>query len=487
MARPGRYLFQRAGSQNWHLRLQYPSEAMRSAAVTLLGREVPAKVERSLGTPDRRQAEVLAGPEILEHKRFLLAFNALMKRGSQQGLGSEDKAVIEAAYWSMLQRNPIVSIPPEPLHPPGKTVHNGDGTMIIPTAKDLIHLDAAGNQIKTTPNVKPGQIGFKVEPTIEPPAAFWRAKTVKSADVDTEIVETWITERNPAKTHANAARNMLALFKKLHPTKTFATADRDDARAMVVKLVELGNVSATVKSKLSGLVAAVNLEMSQKKPRVKFNPFSGVAKKKKEDTTKRLSLTEKDVAVIEARRDLFTDEQWLMWRFCINTGARPAEIYTLQEEHRETLEHHPITQEKSDIRYIWIDRSKTAASTRRISIPSAVLPLLPAEIKGPMFTEDLGELCRLINVAMQKAGVTSPDPTTGRERKVFYSARHRCKSRLRDASCPDDIRRAIMGHTRDEHDDYGDETPLWQIKPWIEYLNHQTKKPPTVVEALAVE
>lgn len=487
MARPGEYLYQRKGSRNWYLRLQYPSEVMRSAAASLLGRDVPKKIEKSLHTTDRRQAEVIAGPEILEHRRFLLAFNAIVNPGSRRGLSREDMVVIEAAYRMPAQRK-ITILPPEPLHAPGSTIRSGDGTMIIATATDLIHLDAVGNQIKTTPNIKvPEKIEHKVVPTNAPKPEFWRAKTVKSQDVDTEIVENWITERHPAKTHANAARNMLALFKELHPTKTFATADRDDARAMVAKLEELGNVSATVKSKLSGLVAAVNMEMDQKKPRVKFNPFAGVAKKKPEDTTKRLSLTEKDVTKMEESRHLFTSDELLMWTFCVNTGMRPAEVYALQEEFRETLDHHPQTGKPSDIRYIWIDKSKTAASTRRIPIPSAVLPLLPKEIKGALFSETLDNICGRINDKMRGVGITSPDPTTGRERKVFYSTRHRCKSRLADASCPTDIRKALMGHSKDQHDGYGDDLPLWLLKPWLEYLNYQTKKPPTLVEALAVK
>jgi len=209
--------------------------------------------------------------------------------------------------------------------------------------------------------------------------------------------------------------------------------------------------------------------------------------KKAEDTTKRMALSEADVKAIEAKRDQFTDEQWLMWKWCVNTGARPAEIYALQEEFRETLDHHPVTGEPSDIRFVWIDRSKNAASTRRVPVPSAVLPLIPREIKGPMFTETLGELCRLINVVMVGAGVTSPDPITTRQRKPFYSTRHRCKDRLTNAGCPENVVKAVMGHSKGVHEGYGDGQPLWRLKPWIEYLNYEVKRPPSVTEALSVK
>src|ERR1035441_2330771 len=56
-ARHGSYLFQRPGSENWYVKLRSPGK----------------RVEVSLGTSDRRQAEVLALPKITDHKAALLA------------------------------------------------------------------------------------------------------------------------------------------------------------------------------------------------------------------------------------------------------------------------------------------------------------------------------------------------------------------------------------------------------------------------------
>src|SRR6266404_2111553 len=50
------YLFLRPDSQNWHVRLMSPD----------------GRVEKSLGTPDRAQAEILALPYIQQHKTKLL-------------------------------------------------------------------------------------------------------------------------------------------------------------------------------------------------------------------------------------------------------------------------------------------------------------------------------------------------------------------------------------------------------------------------------
>lgn len=481
MARPGQYLYQRKGSQNWYLRLQFPNETLRSAAASLLGREVGPKIEKSLHTADRRQAEVIAGPEILEHKRFLLAVSHMLNPGQKRGLSRDDQAAIEAAYQTPFRQRRVPN-PGDPLHPPGEIIRDPDGSFIVPTDDDLIFFDAHGKQTKIEPNINvQTKVTYRTEITSEPQPEFWRAKSVKGKDVDHEIVENWISERSPAKTHANAARNMLALFRELHPTKTFATADREDARAMVAKLEELGNVSATIKSKLSGLVAAINLEMDQKKPRVTFNPFAGVAKKRADDTTKRMSLDDDDVAKMEARLDLFTPDELLMWQFCLRTGMRPAEVYALSEEFSENLAYNPHTRKPFRCRYVWIDRSKNIASTRRIPLPKGLIPYLPPKIDGPMFTTRLDAICGRINDKMRQVGISSIDPVTKRARKVFYSTRHRCRTRLSNGGIRQDIERWIMGHPKDVHTgQYGDDLANYVKLPWIEFLDPIAKRPPVL-------
>jgi hypothetical protein len=56
MTRKIDYLFLRNGSRNWHIKLQYPG----------------GRIEKSLGTSDRAQAEILALPYIQDHKMRLL-------------------------------------------------------------------------------------------------------------------------------------------------------------------------------------------------------------------------------------------------------------------------------------------------------------------------------------------------------------------------------------------------------------------------------
>jgi hypothetical protein len=117
MARKADYLFQRPGSQNWHIKLQYTG-----ALAEKMGHK---KLEKSLGTPDRAEAEILAMPMIEQHKRALL---------EQQRAQDFPVSVSERRYE------------------PGREHKGSDGARIIATADDLIYLDANGTILRTEKN-----------------------------------------------------------------------------------------------------------------------------------------------------------------------------------------------------------------------------------------------------------------------------------------------------------------------------------------------
>jgi hypothetical protein len=101
------YLLQRPGSRNWNIRLQYPG-----------GRTI----ERSLGTSDRRRAEVLALPLIAEHKARLMA----------------EQPRLEPSWHHDYE--------------PGREHVGPDGGRILATDRELFHIDQNGAIIRTGPN-----------------------------------------------------------------------------------------------------------------------------------------------------------------------------------------------------------------------------------------------------------------------------------------------------------------------------------------------
>src|SRR5271156_3516900 len=97
------YLFQRPGSRNWHIKLQSAN----------------GRIERSLGTPDRVQAEILALPMIAEHKRKLLAARPHLE--------------------TVLKFQPGEHAAP-------------DGGKIVANERELIYLNHNGAYLRTEPN-----------------------------------------------------------------------------------------------------------------------------------------------------------------------------------------------------------------------------------------------------------------------------------------------------------------------------------------------
>jgi hypothetical protein len=109
MQRKTDYLFLRPGSQNWHIKLQSPE----------------GRVERSLRTPDRREAEVLALPLIQEHKTKLL----------------EARPRLETTWQYKFES--------------GREHVGPEGQRIVATDRDLIFLNHNGAITKTAPNGSP--------------------------------------------------------------------------------------------------------------------------------------------------------------------------------------------------------------------------------------------------------------------------------------------------------------------------------------------
>ena len=109
MRRKTDYLFLRPGPRNWHIRLQTPGK----------------RTEKSLGTSDRVQAELLALPLIAEHKAALLTA----------------RPRLEPAWV--------------PQYQPGLQV-GPDGGRLFATERELHHLDAGGAVIRREPNGGPG-------------------------------------------------------------------------------------------------------------------------------------------------------------------------------------------------------------------------------------------------------------------------------------------------------------------------------------------
>jgi integrase len=418
-ARHGSYLFQRPGSENFYVKLRSPT----------------GRVEKSLGTADRREAEVLAGPLITAHKAALLA--------------ARPKVV---PTWIRE-------------YEPG--LHTGlNDERIFATATELHYLDEQGHTIRTEPNgvlsrrLVGGPLSAKREFEAFD-AAYDERPTLPKKNGDDELLETYLKHRNVTGHFEREARNVWALYTKLTDSKPLRDADRNDGRKLVAHFLDQGLKSATIEKKVGWLNAMTHLAIKEGK--LKFNPFSGVVPDM-DDSQRRLPLSDADMKAIKLSRDKegklnfgkLDKADQLLVRLLASTGVRLSEAFEIDGEEKER-----------GCRFIIVGK-KTEQSLRRVPLPAAVLPYLPKSIEGPLFKSKYADpadmASKRLNKFLDDIGIIDP-------RKVVHSLRHRAQDRLRAAGCPEDVRWALLGHEeKTVAEGYGEGFPVPMLRKWIDKI-----------------
>ncbi len=400
------YLFLRPDSQNWHVRLQSPT----------------GRIEKSLGTPDRAQAEILALPYIQEHKTKLL----------------EARPGVQVAW-----RHRFL---------PGQEHVMPDGERVIADDRELIFIGHNGAIIRKEPN---GEFAVALPPSLREQKAILRSEDQQqrqrmAASADDALIETYLKHKNLAKYFEREARTVWALYKQLTNNKPLKDSTRDDGRKLVDYFEKQNLKSASIQKKVGWLIAAVNLAIDEGK--LKFNPFSKIVRDRN-DKQRRLPLSEEDIRNLKRNLDGLDESDRLLFRVLATTGMRLSEALEIDGEMKER-----------GVRYSIVGR-KTDQSLRRVPLPAALLPHLPRKIEGRLFpAEPRGAASKRLMRFLRAVGIDDP-------RKVVHSLRHRAQDRLRAAGCAEDIRWAILGHEEETvAAGYGEGYPVPMLRKWIDKI-----------------
>jgi integrase len=403
MTRKIDYLFLRNGSRNWHIKLQYPG----------------GRIEKSLGTSDRAQAEILALPYIQDHKMRLL----------------EARPGIQVTWLHRFA--------------PGQEHITPDGERIIADDRELIFLNHNGAIVRKEPN---GEFAVALPPLREQKAIVRREEQRRqrtATSPDDALIETYLRHKNVTGYYEREARAVWALYKQLTNSKPLKDASRDDGRKLVDYYEKQDLKSATIQKKIGWLTAAVNLAIDEAK--LKFNPFSSIVPER-DDKQRRLPLSESDIRNVKRNLDRLDEGDQQLFRVLAATGMRLSEAFEIDGEMKER-----------GCRYIIVGR-KTSQSLRRVPLPAAVLPFLPRKIEGRLFPGDPRAASKRLNRFLN--GVRIED-----RRKVVHSLRHRAQDRLRAAGCPEDLRWAILGHEQKTvAAGYGEGFPVPLLRRWIDKI-----------------
>jgi integrase len=417
------YIRQRPGSSNWTVRLQFPGGKDRV---------------RSLGTPVRAEAEILALPIIAEHKKALLAL----------------RPRIETTWRPKME--------------PGLHVGPDDGR-IAATERELTYYNNNGAFLRTEPN---GALAFQLvsrspltvhslaEAFIEADFGTGRGERRGAAakSADDAILETYLKHANVTGYYEREARATWALYQKL-VGKPLKDADRDDGRKLAAHFESQELKSATITKKIGWLTSAVNLAIKEGK--LKFNPFSGVVSQR-DDAERRLPLSEAEIAKAKIKLDKLSDEDQLLFRVLATTGMRLSEAFQIDSEGTE-----------GGCRFVIVGK-KTDQSLRRVPLPADLLPYLREPITGRLFAR-IGTLKRTSDAASKRLMRFLRDERDGcgitDSRKVIHSLRHRAKDRSRAVGCPLNVQYELFGHEEKTiAAGYGVGSPVPLLKEWIDRI-----------------
>ena len=416
MTRKTDYLFQRPGSSNWWIKLQSPGK----------------RVEKSLRTADRKEAEIIALPMIAHHKAALLAARPRLE-----------------TVWRY------------EFEPSADMQNAPNRERVLASAIELKFYGPNGKLLRSTPNGGPAVRIVNLQHRLGIPFVDERMIGVvtekaraKPKTDDDKVLETYIEHRKITGYIEREARDVWALFKTLTDAKPLKDCDRDDGRKLVTHFEAQGLKSATIEKKIAWLNAAVNLAIRE--GRLKFNPFASIVPRVR-DKTRRLPLADADMKAIKRNLARLDEADQLLVRLLASTGMRLSEAFEIDGEEKER-----------GVRYVIVGK-KTEQSLRRVPLPAAVLPDLPKTIKGPLFVRTKNKdrsdaASKRLNRFLDDCGITDP-------RKVVHSLRHRAQDRLRAAECPEDIRWSILGHEEETvADSYGTGFSVPQLKKWIDKI-----------------
>jgi integrase len=406
-ANHGSYLFQRPGSANWWIRLRSPGKT----------------VARSLGTSDRREAEIVALPLIGDHKTALLAA----------------RPRFEVSWWHAYE--------------PGREHVAPDGGKILATDRQLFYIGQDGAIIRTEPN---GALQYRhpirgKEPSFEQfDRERERVAPPPTKNTDDAIIDTYLRHAGVSGADERNTRGVWELFRSLCPDTPLKDATRDDGRRLVERYTADGLKSVSISRKLKGISAAVNLAIREGK--LKFNPFASIAPHG-DDSERRLPLDDADMKAIKANIGTLDKSDQLLLRLLGSTGMRLSEAMAVNSEQTER-----------GCRFVVIG-TKTEQSLRRVPLPSAVLPFLPPAIKGALFKGSPNTTSnRLMKFLRDDCGIVDP-------RKVLHSLRHRAADRLRAAGAPEGVRWELLGHEKKTvAASYGAGSPVPLLKKWIDKI-----------------
>lgn len=193
---------------------------------------------------------------------------------------------------------------------------------------------------------------------------------------------------------------------------------------------------------LNILKAAINYVIQEEEVDAR-NPFANLkVQGAGASKTDRLPLTDNDMQLASPAFEGNEDAE-ILFSMLADTGARLAEVLGLEARDID------LDQRTMTIRPNALRRLKTKGSERTVPLSQRVAERLRGRLEGLLDTHPI-----FPNYARPRGADSASAMLMKRLRsvikdpkKVMHSLRHRMKDQLRDTGCPEDLSRAILGHS----------------------------------------
>lgn len=422
------YLYRRSGSQNWYVRIQYPAWLAK-----IEGRK---KLEKSLGTSDRDEARFRAQTYINDYILATAGRKIIMK--------------LKPVAYEMPQFEPNMSY----LLADNIKAFT-DNTMVSYFGPD-------GEFLKKEPIphvVTWPPVAIKRSDFTRQELKFLHSQKKRYTHPDDELFITWFNQKDVSPRIRNMTLKIWSQFKEMTDNKRISDCTRSDGRLLVRKLIEQGNSIATVRKKVSGLAAAVNIAIDDNL--LASNPFTKVIPVDKK-IVHMDKLDENDMRLMRHELANMSRQDALLWKLLAFTGMRLDEPFQIINEHMI-----------DGVRCVEVG-TKTRASKRKLPIPTKLLDEFPNHITSQVFPGHSEFAGRRLRRIMAKVGISYDSKNkTGNPLKVLHSLRHRAKDRLRNCKCPLDVQHELLGHRRNFSEvTYGDGYSMVEKLKWIDMVGY---------------
>lgn len=418
MARPGQYLHRPDNTSFWYVRFVYPWTPDAPNGLT---------IKHSLRTRDKAEAERRKLPHVARHLQTLEWIEST-KRGSDEAKQcTTSTQLLPDGEWELPGgvRVEVKGARRDYVAPNGAKWFDEDNIREVPVPGLLITRADYESRAEEGAlfDMRVGEYDCPAWRDAPKPQTETEGKKHRRDD-GAVLIQHWIDDLGIKPPIQREAWRTWNLFQELNGGKRLTEITREDAAKLRHDMLEVKGLATITVAKNCGHLRAAFRHAIAIHGYKGDNHFASLVSKKlitnRADSVEGVSYSEAEMAIVRADLDNWRADARLLWVLCATTGMRAGEAFLIRGETTidgvRCVNLRPTRQG---------GKIKTIQSKRWLPIPKQVLPLVPAQIDGPLFERSQSAVLHKANRHLADLGLAGIDPA-----KSLKSLRHRAVERL---------------------------------------------------------